>query len=678
MIEPGSRTVYSIKKMKKILVIDNHPVILQFMTKLLEGMGHNVITAEDGLAALDTFESYRPDIIFIDLIMPRIGGKKLCRIIRNMPEMKYVFIVILSAVAAEDNLDFISLGANACIAKGPPQIMRNHISDLLNLPDFGASRGLLNKTLGYENMTLRQISKELLQAGRHYRRILRHLSEGIVELSVDERIIFVNPVAISLVSIPEEEILGLNFIELFQKEHQDKIIEILSGDKSDLHEDPDYFIVSLNGNQVEINIIPVEEDGNNAKIVILNDVTEHKKIEEQLRYSQKMEAVGTLSGGIAHDFNNLLMGIQGNVSLALLNLNPEDSNYLKLKNIEEYITNGAKLTRQLLEYSRGGRYEVKTTNLNKLIKKQVDLFSPTRKEITVNGDYNPELWLVEVDEGQIEQVLLNLYINASHAMPGCGKLYIKTENIVVKDNHDFPFRVAPGRYACMTVADTGVGMDAETLKRIFDPFFTTKDVGSGSGLGLASAYGIVKNHRGFIDVKSSTGEGSTFQIYLPVSNNKVKEESVFFEDIVKANETVLIIDDEDMIIEVGREILECLGYSVITAGSGREAIEIMNHSHSEDIADSNESEAAGGSVKPDLVILDMVMPDMDGSAVFDALREISPGIKVILSSGYSKNGKVHEIMKRGCNGFIQKPFGLKQLSQKIREVLGGSYRLSDN
>ncbi|WDN89990.1 hypothetical protein BuS5_02960 [Desulfosarcina sp. BuS5] len=675
MMEASSKTVCSEKEMKKILVVDNHPVMLQFMTKLLEGMGHDVITAEDGLAALDVLESCLPDIIFIDLIMPRIGGKKLCRIIRNMPEMKSVFIVILSAVAAEDDLDFISLGANACIAKGPVQIMRNHISDLLNSPDFGASRGLLNKTLGYENMTMRQISKELLQSGRHYKRILRYLSEGVIELSVDERIIFVNPVAISLACIPEEKLLSLNFIELFQKEHQDKIIGILRESKSDrksksdLHEDPDYFIVPLNGNQVEINILPVEDYENNTTIVILNDVTEHKKIEEQLRYSQKMEAVGTLSGGIAHDFNNLLMGIQGNVSLALLNLNPEDSNYLKLKNIEEYISNGAKLTRQLLEYSRGGKYEVKTTNLNRLIKKQVDLFSPTRKEITVIGNYDPELWPVEVDQGQIEQVVLNLYINSSHAMPGCGKLYIKTGNVVVKDNHNFPFKVDPGRYACVTVKDTGVGMDAETLERIFDPFFTTREVGSGSGLGLASAYGIVKNHNGFIDVKSAPGEGSAFQIYLPVSKNKVKEESVVSEDIVKADETVLLVDDENMIIEVGREILEYLGYSVITAGSGREVIEIMNHSHSEDSEDSNENEVAAGSVKPDLVILDMVMPDMNGGAVFDALRNISPGIKVILSSGYSANGKVDKIMNRGCNGFIQKPFGLKQLSQKIREVL---------
>ena len=666
MMEASSKTVYSEKEMKKILVVDNHPVILNFMEKLLEGMGHDVVTAEDGLSALDILEYDRPDIIFIDLIMPKIGGKKLCRIIRNMPDMESVFLVILSAVAAEEALDFISLGANACIAKGPLQIMTDHIKALLASYCCGASRGLMDKILGLEYVSQRQISKELLHDGKHYQRILRHLSEGVIELSVDERILFVNPVAISLACIPEEELLSLNFIELFQKKHQDKIIGILRESKSDSYKAPDYFTVPLNGNQVEINILPIEEDENNTKIVILNDVTEHKKIEEQLRYSQKMEAVGTLSGGIAHDFNNLLMGIQGNVSLALLNLNPGDSNYLKLKNIEEYIGNGAKLTRQLLEYSRGGKYEVKTTNLNIHIKKQVDLFSPARKEITVIGDYEPGLWPVDVDQGQIEQVVLNLYINSSHAMPGCGKLYIKTKNIVVKSNHNFPFKVDPGRYVCVTVADTGVGMDAETLKRIFDPFFTTKDVGSGSGLGLASAYGIVKNHGGFIEAKSAPGEGSSFRFYLPVSKKKVKKEKVIPEAIAKADETVLLVDDENMIIEVGREILEYLGYSVITAGSGREAIEIINQSHS---LDRKENETAVAGVKPDLVILDMIMPDMDGGVVFDAIRNISPEIKVILSSGYSENGKVNEVMKRGCNGFIQKPFNLNQLSQKIREVL---------
>jgi len=666
MMEASSKTVCSEKEIKKILVVDNHPVILNFMEKLLEGMGHDVVTAEDGLSALDILEYDRPDIIFIDLIMPKIGGKKLCRIIRNMPDMESVFLVILSAVAAEEALDFISLGANACIAKGPLQIMTDHIKALLASYCCGASRGLMDKILGLEYVSQRQISKELLHDGKHYQRILRHLSEGVIELSVDERILFVNPVAISLACIPEEELLSLNFIELFQKKHQDKIIGILRESKSDSYKAPDYFTVPLNGNQVEINILPIEEDENNTKIVILNDVTEHKKIEEQLRYSQKMEAVGTLSGGIAHDFNNLLMGIQGNVSLALLNLNPGDSNYLKLKNIEEYIGNGAKLTRQLLEYSRGGKYEVKTTNLNILIKKQVDLFSPARKEITVIGDYEPGLWPVDVDQGQIEQVALNLYINSSHAMQGCGKLYIKTKNIVVKDNHNFPFKVDPGRYVCVTVADTGVGMDAETLKRIFDPFFTTKDVGSGSGLGLASAYGIVKNHGGFIEAKSAPGEGSSFRFYLPVSKKKVKKEKVIPEAIAKADETVLLVDDENMIIEVGREILEYLGYSVITAGSGREAIEIINQSHS---LDRKENETAVAGVKPDLVILDMIMPDMDGGVVFDAIRNISPEIKVILSSGYSENGKVNEVMKRGCNGFIQKPFNLNQLSQKIREVL---------
>ncbi|MCD6185777.1 MAG: response regulator [Deltaproteobacteria bacterium] len=658
--------------MKKILVVDNHLVILKFMTHLLEGMGHTVITAEDGLAALDVLESYRPEIIFIDLIMPRIDGKKLCRIIRNMPELKSVFIVILSAVAAEDNLDFISLGANACIAKCPPKIMKDYISALLDSPDFGASQGLQNKILGCEAIKQRQISKELLQSGRHYQEILHHLSEGVIELASNERIIFVNSTAVDLIHMPEEKVLGSGFRDLFQKQYQDKIIELLKGNYINSNNNPNPFTLPLNGSQVEIKVIPVKGGEENAKIVILNDVTEHKKMELQLRYAQKMEAVGTLSGGIAHDFNNILMGIQGNVSLALLNINLEEANYLKLKNIEKYVNNGAKLTRQLLEYSRGGKYEVKTTDLNKIIKKQIDLFSPTRKEITIIGDYDPELWPVEVDQGQIEQVLLNFYINSSQAMQGCGKLFIKTKNIIIPANHKFPFNVNSGRYANVTVTDTGAGISSDNIDKIFDPFFTTKEVGVGSGLGLASVYGIIKNHGGFIDVKSTLGKGASFLFYLPVSNNKVKKEKIVFEDIAKADETVLLVDDEEMIIDVGKSILEYMGYSVLTARSGKEALDIIKNSF---ILKREGRASAAVSVKPDLVILDMIMPDMDGGAVYDAIREMCPDIKVVLSSGYSENGKINKIMERGCNGFIQKPFNLKQLSQKIRTVIDDSQSL---
>ena len=658
--------------MKKILVVDNHPVILKFMTHLLEGMGHTVITAQDGLAALDVLESYRPEIIFIDLIMPRIDGKKLCRIIRNMPELKSAFIVILSAVAAEDNLDFISLGANACIAKSPPKIMKDYICALLDAPDFGASQGLHDKTLGCEGISQRQISKELLQSGRHYQEILHHLSEGVIELAANERIIFLNSSAVALISMPEEKLLGSGFRDLFQKQYQDKIIELLEGNYINPDNDPNYFTVALNDHQVKIKVIPITGDEKNAKIVILTDVTEHKKMELQLRYAQKMEAVGTLAGGIAHDFNNILMGIQGNVSLALLNLSLEEVNYLKLKNIETYVNNGAKLTRQLLEYSRGGRYEVKTTDLNSIIKKQIDLFAPTRKEITIIGDYESELWPVEVDQGQIEQVLLNLYINSSQAMQGCGKIFIKTKNIIIPAQHTFPFEVNPGRYANIAITDTGTGISPDIIKKIFDPFFTTKEVGVGSGLGLASAYGIIKNHGGFIDVKSTLGKGASFLIYLPVSNNKVKKEKIVFEDIAKADETVLLVDDEEMIIDVGKGILEYMGYFVLTAKSGKEALDIVSNSF---ILDGERKASAVVGVKPDLVILDMVMPDMDGGVVYDAIREICPDIKVILSSGYSENENINKILQRGCNGFIQKPFNLKQLSKKIREVLDDSQSL---
>jgi two-component system cell cycle sensor histidine kinase/response regulator CckA len=246
-----------------------------------------------------------------------------------------------------------------------------------------------------------------------------------------------------------------------------------------------------------------------------------------------------------------------------------------------------------------------------------------------------------------------LYVNSYHAMPGGGGLYIQTENIVIDEFFNRPYHVEPGKYVKISVTDTGIGMDKATQQRIFDPFFTTKEMGRGTGLGLASAYGIIKNHSGFIDVYSEEGEGTTFNIYLPASEKEVVKEKKSQEEVLKGAETTLLVDDEDMIIEVGQGVIKKLGYKVLTAKSGKEAIEIYKKNHD----------------RIDLVILDMIMPEMGGGETYDKLKEINPDIKVLLSSGYSIDGQATEILERGCNGFIQKPFNMADLSKKIREIL---------
>jgi len=393
---------------------------------------------------------------------------------------------------------------------------------------------------------------------------------------------------------------------------------------------------------------------------IILDISERKQAEEErrvlqarLQWAEKMEAIGTLAGGIAHDFNNLLTGIQGLASLAAANLDPADANYERLKQIEGQVQSGVNLTSQLLGFARGGRYEVKATNIDEIIEKTSSMFGRTRKEIALHQKRGQDLWSVEVDRGQMEQVFVNLYVNAWQAMPGGGAIHVETENIILRDEKKLPYSVKPGNYVKITVSDTGTGMEERIRLRVFEPFFTTKEMGRGIGLGLASVYGIIKGHQGMINVYSEPGHGTIFTIYLPASDKAVVQEKPAIGQIVRGTETILLVEDETIVMEVNRELLESLGYTVHAVGSGREAIAMYGEKRN----------------TIDLVILDMVMPGISGSAIFDRLREINPHVKVLLSSGYSLNGEAQHIMDRGCNGFLQKPFLFEKLSRKVREML---------
>ncbi|MCG6973881.1 MAG: PAS domain S-box protein [Desulfobacterales bacterium] len=391
-------------------------------------------------------------------------------------------------------------------------------------------------------------------------------------------------------------------------------------------------------------------------VVNLTDITEKKRLETRLHGAQRMEAIGTLAGGIAHDFNNLMMGIQGNASLLLFNKDADHPDYEQLRNIEKHVLLGADLTKQLLGFARGGKYEVEVMDLNDLINRENRMFNRTKKEIAFHEQFEKDLWPVKVSKGQIEQVLLDLYVNAWQAMPGGGDLYVQTENIFLDQNVIWPFQIIPGKYVKISVTDTGIGMDETILQRIFEPFFTTKEMGRGIGLGLASVYGIIKNHGGFIDVHSEKGKGTSFCIYLPALNTQsiFKNKNIESTDkMTCGTETILLVDDEDMIIDVSRQLLEKIGYTVLTAASGGEAIEIYKN-HLEEIS---------------LVIIDMIMPGLNGGETYDELKKINPDVKVLLASGYSLDGQAQNIIDRGCNGFIQKPFNINKLSNKIRTVL---------
>ncbi len=640
--------------MKKVLVVDNHPVLLKLMTNLLEKNGYQALTAEDGLTALDVLETYIPDVIFIDLIMPNIDGEKLCRIIRRMPELKDVCIIILSGIAAEHDVNFAEFGADACIAKGPFEKMGKHVLAALTKLELGTIRDMPAEVVGLDDIRTRDIAKELLSVKRHLETILESMAEGVLEITSEGRVVYVNEIALSLIGRPEEKLLASNFVQLFSESDRKRIQGMVDAVGTSHLGTPEDSPVTLHGRQVSVTMVPIVYTGYKGIIVIMNDVSERKRMENQLRYAQKMEAIGTLAGGIAHDFNNLLMGVQGNASLLLLDIDSTDPCYIRLKNIEKQVQSGSKLTAQLIGYARKGKYEFRPIDLNQVVRDTSDTFGRTKKEIRIRRQLDDDLSSIEADQGQIEQVLLNLYINALQAMPGGGDIFLRTMNITHEDMKNKLYDPKPGNYVLFVITDTGEGMDKETQKRIFDPFFTTKEMGRGTGMGLASVYGIIKGHSGYIDVGSEKGSGTTFEICFPASERVVaREHKKRPEGTLKGSETVLFVDDEEVIVEVGTELLEAMDYKVLSAKSGKEAIEIYKR-NKEGI---------------DIVVLDMIMPGMSGGETYDRMREIDPDIRVLLSSGYSLDGLAAKILERGCNGFLQKPFDMEHLYQGIREIL---------
>lgn len=644
-------------KIKKILVVDNHPLMLKYMRDLLEKKGHEVLTAQDGLSALDILNNFIPDIMFIDLIMPNIDGKKLCRIVRRMPALKHSYIVVLSAIAAEEaeeTANFAEIEADAYIAKCPFDKMSKHILAILNRTDQKTSTKHPGEVIGLEDIHSRQITRELLSAKRHSDVIMENIDEGIMEITSDARIVYVNSVAVSLSGISEEKLLASNFVDIFHETQRPELKALLESKETSLQVFTKDSPALLNGKHFELRISPLNEKEYKF-IVILKDVTEEKKRDAQIQRALKMETIGTLAGGIAHEFNNLLMGIQGNASLMLLNTVSTDPGYKRLKSIEKLVQNGSILTGQLLGYARKGKYQVRSINLNKLVENTSDTFGRTRKDITVHKELAGDLFMVKADQRQIEQVLLNLYVNAAYAMSGGGNLFLKTMNVTHKDIGAEIHRPESGNYVKLVVTDTGTGMEEKTLERIFDPFFTTKEIGQGTGLGLASAYGIIKAHGGYIDVQSEKGKGTSFKIYLPATKAVVKNQGAVVreEQLLMRHKTILLVDDEELVLEVSQEMLKAMDYDALTAKGGEEAMEVYKKCRD----------------TIDLVLLDMVMPDMGGSKVYDRLKEMNPDVKVLLSSGYSINGEATEIMARGCNGFIQKPFNFKDLSQEIKKIL---------
>jgi PAS domain S-box-containing protein len=643
----------------KILIVDDEPRMCESLKYLFSEHQYEILTANSGKEALDLLAQGPFDIALVDMVMPDMNGHQLMDHINGRNPDTVVIIVTGNATLES------AIGA---LRRGAYDFLRKpfEFDELLNT----IQNALKQKRLTSEN---REINQKLALSESRYRYLVENSPDIIYTLDEKGCFTFISNAVERLLGFSSEALVGQHYTIIIHDEDIQKarhyFRERRTGERASTgvelrlkmnekgerprHFDLQQLTIELKSTGIYDRPTTDTDKKYLGTYGVARDISERKLLEAQLQHSQRMEAIGTLGGGIAHDFNNLLMGIQGNTSLILLGIDSGHPHYERLKNIEQQVQSGAELTRQLLGFARGGKYQVHSIDLNKLVKDSSDMFGRTKKEVTIQKKLQNDLWLVAADQGQIDQVLLNLYVNAWQAMPAGGIIYLETKNVVLNEEDVRPFRLSPGRYVHLSLADTGVGMDEATKHRLFEPFFTTKEMGRGTGLGLASAYGIIKNHDGMITVESEKGQGTTFHIYLPASKAKIRPEKHSESTIVAGSEKILLVDDEEMVVKVGKEMIEVLGYDVIIAKSGHEAVSLFEK-HKEEI---------------DLVILDMIMPEISGGETFDRLKAIHPDVKVILASGYSMNGQAKEILDRGCDGFIQKPFNIKELSHKMQEIL---------
>jgi len=624
---------------KKILVVDDDRVMLKFISKLLTREGNQVATAEDGFAALNLLSTFTPDIMFFDLIMPKIDGSKLIQIVRSMPQLKDCYLVIISAAVAEIDFDFEQTGADSYIAKGPFSSMSKHIKEVIETCDTPREKHEEKPIRGLDNVYARQLTKELLSRSRHLETILESMAEGILEI-FSNKIVYANGVAVSLLGLPPEKILAAYPPALFKDNVGRQLDDILKSESEEPAEIGEKTPVALNGRQITIKILPVKGETSTV-IIMITDVTERKRLEMQLQHVQKMEAIGTIAAGVAHNFRNTLTEILVNSQLIQMNYEDQSGLHEVAGRINTSVRRGSHLVDGLLQFSRKQiKEEFEIINLSDVISQTVQIIRKSfDQKIEILTEYPDQLPIMG-DTTSVSQALMNLCTNARDAMPAGGQLAIKA--------------VQQDRRIVVTVSDNGEGMGKETVEKCFDPFYTTKPIGKGTGLGLSTTYGIVKSHEGLISVASQAKKGTSFKIHFPLAQGEEEPKPVEESPLVRGDgQLVLVVDDEPEIQTAMKELLEYLGYKPKFASSGTEGLDQYK------------------KVSPDAVLMDINMPEMDGIACIEEILNYDPDAKISIVSGYELDGmnglskKAQESIKH----YLPKPVGLGDLSALLAKML---------
>ncbi|GAB4442765.1 MAG: hypothetical protein OHK0040_13730 [bacterium] len=631
----------------KILVVDDNEYGRYATKKILQQAGFNVVEADCGKTALELAKQ-NPSLILLDINLLDISGFDVCKIIKSNEETQDIPIIFLTAhyLKIEDKVTGLEMGAD------------NYLSQPVEPAELVATVKAM--------LRLRSIEEELKEKEKLYKSlytefnaVLDAIPDNIILLDKELRLVWVNDAVEKKTGKSIEEIKGRHCFEaIYGLAIPCTDCPSLTALKSAKLEEgtiktPDNLIFDLRS-------VPIKDSaGNVINIVeVGRDVTEHRKLEEQLRQTQKLESIGQFAGGIAHDFNNILSAVLGFSELLKMSLDENDPKRHFVDQIISSTQRGADLTRQILAFGRKQILDIKPVNLNELITSLSGMLRRIlREDVSLQLNLSEENLVIMADAIQIDQVLLNLTANARDAMPDGGTLVIKTEKLTIDENfikyHGYG---GIGDYGKITVSDTGCGMSKEVLERIFEPFFTTKEQGKGTGLGLSVVYGIIKQHKGFINCYSELGKGTTFTIYLPLAKIDTTGERIIKEEKIvpaKAGETIFLIEDDRYAREALTEFFNAGGYQVISAEDGNQAIEIFKEKFAE----------------IDIALIDAILPKKSGKEVFDEIKKIKPDIKALFMSGYTAD-IIHEkgILDTSFD-FIQKPASPIEIMKKVREIL---------
>jgi PAS domain S-box-containing protein len=649
----------------KVLIVDDDPRMCDSLKALLSNRDYQLQTCNSGREALKCLAKNNFDLVLLDIVIPDMSGLQIMDYI-NSQGTETLVIVITGHASIESAIESLRRGAHDYLRKPfEPEELLTTVDNCLHF-----------KKLNKENRFLRG---KLMVSEERYRYLVQNSPDIIYILDEHGNFTFLSHAVERLLNLKIDQLVGKHYTIVIHDEDLDKAQYFfserrtgdrvasgitlrlkVSGDRDQLpNSEVNHLTIELKSKGIYDKEVTEESKKFLGTYGVARDISDRTRFEYQVHQAQKTEAIATLAGGIAHEFNNALVGISGNIELLQMD-HPENESikryYQAMKDSTHRMTN---LTNQLLAYAQGGKYQPKTISLNDFIKNSLplikhDIHPAIRVETNLPGD----IFYVDADLTQMQMVLSALLNNAAESIEGEGRIMISISSQecneeFIKNNPE----LEPGSYVCLMVEDNGKGMDEKTRSRVFDPFFTTKL--QGRGLGMAAVYGIIKSHDGWISIESELSEGTGVKIYLPSVKVQAKAEQKPGAALPKREGTILVIEDEDVVIDIFRKMLERLGYRILLAQTGTEALNI--------------AKTHDGVI--DLAILDLVLPDMGGQAIYPLLMEARPNLKVLVCSGYSIDGLGQEIIDAGAQSFLQKPFSLEALSEKLNEVLNHTTNL---